>query len=87
MNLAKLLRILFNRFSAVAAYFFLTLILFVFRGKLLQSSVLRMDFDGLNTLKFRLVEKEEKKLYTLIRVELKREMYRFLLQEVLHQAI
>ena len=33
------------------------------------------------------MEKIEKKLYTLIKVELKREMYRFFLQEILHQTI
>ena len=58
---------------------------FYFRMETLKSSKARQDFDGLNTLIYKLLEVKEEKLYTHVKVKLTKQMYSFQLQQCLHQ--
>ena len=53
-----------------------------FRSKILDYAVDRMNYDGLNTLKYELIKIKEEPLYTIAKVLITEGMYR----DVLHRC-
>ena len=53
-----------------------------FRSKILDYAVDRMNYDGLNTLKYELIKIKEEPLYTIAKVLITKGMYR----DVLHRC-
>lgn len=58
-----------------------------FRSKILDYAVDRMNYDGLNTLKYELIKIKEEPLYTIAKVLITKGMYRDVLLKCFQNAL